>query len=49
MIQSVDSFKLLTEINRQAKKIDRVVNCLLQIQLPGKKQNLDSTPQNSMS
>jgi pyridoxal phosphate enzyme (YggS family) len=31
LIQSVDSFKLLMEINRQAKKLDRRINCLLQI------------------
>jgi pyridoxal phosphate enzyme (YggS family) len=31
VIQSVDSLKLLTEINKQAKKHDRVIDCLLQI------------------
>lgn len=31
LIHSVDSFKVLEEINKQAKKINRVVNCLLQI------------------
>ena len=31
MIQSVDSFRLLKIINREAEKINRVVNCLLQI------------------
>lgn len=30
-IQSVDSLKLLQEINKQAQKYDRVQNCLLQI------------------
>ncbi|QHL86199.1 YggS family pyridoxal phosphate-dependent enzyme [Nibribacter ruber] len=30
MIQSVDSFKLLQEINKQAAKHNRVINCLLQ-------------------
>ncbi|WP_066838022.1 YggS family pyridoxal phosphate-dependent enzyme [Rufibacter ruber] len=30
LIQSVDSLKLLQEINRQAQKHDRVINCLLQ-------------------
>ncbi|WP_420146868.1 YggS family pyridoxal phosphate-dependent enzyme [Spirosoma sp.] len=31
MIQSVDSLKLLQEINKQAAKHQRVINCLLQI------------------
>jgi PLP dependent protein len=31
LIHSVDSLKLLTEINKQAKNNNRVINCLLQI------------------
>ncbi|HLO91779.1 MAG TPA: YggS family pyridoxal phosphate-dependent enzyme [Lentimicrobium sp.] len=31
LIQSVDSLKLLIEIDKQAKRINRIVNCLLQI------------------
>jgi pyridoxal phosphate enzyme (YggS family) len=31
LIQSVDSLKLLQEIDKQAQKCDRVINCLLQI------------------
>lgn len=31
MIHSVDSFKLLVEINKQASKNERVIDCLLQI------------------
>ena len=31
LIHSVDSFKLLKEINKEAHKINRVVDCLLQI------------------
>lgn len=31
MIHSVDSFKLLQEINKQAAKNNRVINCLLQL------------------
>ncbi len=31
LIHSVDSFKLLTEINKQAEKNDSVIDCLLQI------------------
>lgn len=31
LIHSVDSFKLLLEIDRQGKKINRKINCLLQV------------------
>ncbi|MBS1508177.1 MAG: YggS family pyridoxal phosphate-dependent enzyme [Bacteroidetes bacterium] len=31
LIHSVDSFKVLEEINKQAKKNNRIVNCLLQV------------------
>jgi pyridoxal phosphate enzyme (YggS family) len=31
LIHSVDSYKLLAEINKQAQKINRVINCLLQL------------------
>lgn len=33
LIQSVDSFKLLTEIDRQGRKNDRVIDCLLQVHI----------------
>ena len=33
MIQSVDSYRVLEEINRQAGKYNRVVDCLLQIHI----------------
>jgi len=33
MIQSVDSYKLLVNINSEASKIERVVDCLLQIHI----------------
>lgn len=33
LIQSVDSLKLLTEINKQAKKINKTIKCLLQIHI----------------
>lgn len=33
MIHSVDSFKLLQEIDKQAKKSDRIVSCLLQVHI----------------
>lgn len=33
MIQSVDSYRLLSVINSEAKKINRIVDCLLQIHI----------------
>ena len=33
LIHSVDSLKLLQEINKQAKKYNRIINCLLQIHI----------------
>ncbi len=33
LIHGVDSFKLLKEINKQAKKCNRIINCLLQIKI----------------
>ncbi len=33
MIHSVDSFKLLAEINKQAERNDRVIQCLLQFKI----------------
>ncbi|WP_103071445.1 YggS family pyridoxal phosphate-dependent enzyme [Aquimarina sediminis] len=33
LIHAVDSYKLLKEINKQAKKHNRIINCLLQIKI----------------
>jgi pyridoxal phosphate enzyme (YggS family) len=33
LIHGVDSFKLLKEINKQAQKANRVINCLLQVHI----------------
>jgi len=33
LVQSVDSFKLLKEINKHAEKNNRVINCLLQVHI----------------
>ena len=33
MIHSVESLKLLAEINKQAKKHDRIIDCLLQMRI----------------
>ena len=45
LIQSVDSFKLLNEINKQGKKINKTINCLLQIHIASEetKFGLDET------
>lgn len=40
LIHAVDSYKLLKEINKQAKKHNRTINCLLQIKIAKKKVNL---------
>lgn len=33
LIQGVDSFKLLTEINKEGKKINRSIDCLIQVHI----------------
>ncbi len=33
LIHSIDSLKLLREVNKQAEKSDRIVNCLLQVHI----------------
>ena len=33
LIHGIDNFKLLKEVNKQAKKHDRIINCLLQIKI----------------
>src|SRR5215475_5769736 len=33
LVQSVDSFKLLKEINKQAEKNNRIIDCLLQVHI----------------
>lgn len=33
LVQSIDSVKLLTEIDREAKKVNRVIDCLLQVHI----------------
>ncbi|MDR2847853.1 MAG: YggS family pyridoxal phosphate-dependent enzyme, partial [Bacteroidales bacterium] len=38
MIHTVDSFRLLEEINRQAQKYGRVINCLLQVHVAQEEQ-----------
>jgi len=43
-IQSVDSLKLLQEINKQAQRHNRVVNCLLQIYIAEEESKFGLTP-----
>jgi len=43
-IQSVDSLKLLQEINKQAQRHSRVVNCLLQIYIAEEESKFGLTP-----
>jgi pyridoxal phosphate enzyme (YggS family) len=33
LIQGVDSFKLIQEINKEGKKIDKVIDCLIQVHI----------------
>ncbi|MFB0924661.1 MAG: YggS family pyridoxal phosphate-dependent enzyme, partial [Vicingaceae bacterium] len=33
LIHAIDSFKLLKEINKQANKNNRIINCLLQVKI----------------
>jgi PLP dependent protein len=50
LIQSVDSLKLLQEINKQAEKNDRVIDCLLQVHIAQEetKFGLDETELNEL-
>jgi pyridoxal phosphate enzyme (YggS family) len=44
MIHSVDSWKLLSEIEKQAAKIGRIIPCLLQINISNEPQKGGTTP-----
>jgi len=50
LIQSVDSVKLLQEINKQAQKNNRIINCLLQVHIAQEetKFGLDETELNEL-
>lgn len=47
LIHGVESFKLLKEINKQAKKHDRVIDCLLQIKIAEEDSKFGMTPQDA--
>ena len=51
LIQSVDSAKLLQEINKQAQKNNRIINCLLQVHIAQEetKFGLDETELNELN
>jgi len=44
LIHGVDSFKLLKEINKQAEKHNRTINCLLQIKIASEESKFGMTP-----
>ncbi|GAA4945361.1 YggS family pyridoxal phosphate-dependent enzyme [Algibacter agarivorans] len=44
LIHGVDNFKLLKEINKQAKKHDRIIDCLLQIKIGSEDSKFGMTP-----
>ncbi|WP_422104971.1 YggS family pyridoxal phosphate-dependent enzyme [Winogradskyella sp.] len=45
LIHGVDSFKLLNEINKQAMKYDRIINCLLQIKIAKEDSKFGMSPE----
>jgi pyridoxal phosphate enzyme (YggS family) len=44
LIHGIDNFKLLEEINKQAKKHNRIINCLLQIKIASEESKFGMTP-----
>lgn len=49
LIHGVDSFKLLKEINKQAKKYDRSINCLLQIKIASEDSKFGMTQKEALA
>ncbi|MCK0125558.1 YggS family pyridoxal phosphate-dependent enzyme [Gelidibacter sp. F2691] len=47
LVHGVDNFKLLKEIDKQAKKHDRTINCLLQIKIADEDSKFGMTPQDA--
>lgn len=45
MIHGIDSYKLLVEVNKQARKAGRIVNCLLQIHIAEEDTKFGFTPE----
>ena len=48
LIHGIDNFKLLEEINKQALKHDRVINCLLQIKIASEDSKFGLAPQDAI-
>ena len=49
LIHGVDNFKLLKEINKQATKHDRIINCLLQVKIATEDSKFGLSPENALS
>lgn len=49
LIHGVDNFKLLKEINKQALKHNRVINCLLQVKIATEDSKFGLSPENVLS
>jgi pyridoxal phosphate enzyme (YggS family) len=49
LIHGVDSFKLLKEVNKQAKKYDRSINCLLQIKIASEDSKFGMTQKEALA
>jgi PLP dependent protein len=49
LIHSVDSLKLLEEINKQAKKIGRIIPCLLQVHIAREETKFGFSPEEVLS
>ena len=47
LIHGVDSYKLLKEINKQAKKHDRIIDCLLQIKIAEEDSKFGISPEDA--
>lgn len=47
LIHGVDSFKLLKEINKQAQKHDRIINCLFQLKIASEESKFGMTAQDA--
>ena len=48
LIHGVESFKLLKEINKQAKKHDRIIDCLLQIKIASEDSKFGISPEDAL-
>ncbi len=49
LIHAVDSLKLLKEIDKQAKKHDRVINCLLQVKIAKEESKFGLSQENTLN